>query len=74
MISLIFQTSCKLMFFTEYGTRHTITFLVMAAYLYGHLGLRHGFQSVDRMLQENTGWLALLLLAIECVFGMAPAV
>eukprot|EP00088_Acartia_fossae_P015719 TRINITY_DN1867_c0_g1_i4.p1 TRINITY_DN1867_c0_g1~~TRINITY_DN1867_c0_g1_i4.p1 ORF type:complete len:372 (-),score=73.67 TRINITY_DN1867_c0_g1_i4:1133-2248(-) len=68
------QTSCKLMFYTEYGTRHTITFLVMSAYLYGHLGLRHGFQSVDRRLQENTGWLALLLLAIECVFGMAPAV
>ena len=36
------------MFYTEYGTRHVISVLVVSAYLYAHLGLRHGFQSIDR--------------------------
>ena len=36
------------MFYTEYGTRHVISLLVLLSYLYGHVALRHGFDSVDR--------------------------
>jgi len=67
------QTGCKLMFYTEYGTRHVISVLVVSAYLYAHLGLRHGFQSIDRKLKDWFGWSVLLLLAIQGLFGMVPA-
>ena len=61
------------MFYTEYGTRHTVTLLVILTHVYAHLGIRHGFEGVDRKIKENTGWLVVLLLAVECVFGFGPA-
>jgi len=68
------QTGCKLLWYTEYGTRHTVTFLVICLYLYVHLAVRHGFESVDRKIRDNTGWIIVVLAAVQCLFGIGPAV
>jgi len=67
------QTGCKLMFFTEYGGRHVISFLVVSLYIYLHIGMRFGFESIDRKLRDNVGWMVVLIMAVEGLFGMVPA-
>ena len=61
------------MFFTEYGMRHVISMIVITAYLYAHVGLRHGFDSVDRKTKEWFAWFIIFLVAVEGLFGMVPA-
>jgi len=68
------QTGCKLLFYTEYGTRHVITALVCGLVSYGYYGLHHGFESVSgRMGTVGMGWVLLGLAAIQGLFGMVPA-
>lgn len=68
------QTGCKMLFYTEYGTRHVITFLLVGLLAYGHYGLHHGFESLDGKLRTaGMGWLLLLLMAVQGLFGMVPA-
>jgi hypothetical protein len=68
------QTSCKLMFYTEYGTRNLIAFLVMAILGYSWMGVNHGFDSVDGKIRDNMGWVVVVVFAVQGVFGIAPAV
>lgn len=68
------QSSCKLMFYTEYGTRSVIASLVVAITAYTYLGMHQGFESVDCKVKTNMGWLVLLAFAIQGLFGIAPAV
>jgi len=68
------QTGCKMLFYTEYGTRHVITTLVMGFTAYGYYGLHHGFESVSgRMGTLGMGWILLGLAAVQGLFGMVPA-
>jgi len=68
------QSSCKLMFYTEYGTRCLIAVVVLGIAGYAWLGLKQGFESVDGKMRDNTGWLVLLAFALQGLFGIAPAV
>jgi len=68
------QTGCKMLFYTEYGTRHVITALVMGMVSYAYYGLHHGFDSVSgRMGTLGMGWILLGLAAVQGLFGMVPA-
>jgi len=68
------QTGCKMLFYTEYGTRHVVTALVCGLVSYGYYGLHHGFESVSgRMGTLGMGWILLGLAAIQGLFGMVPA-
>merc|ERR1719483_1860333 len=68
------QTSCKLMFYTDYGTRHVLTTLVTGLVLLTLYGLHKGFDSVEqKMDQVGMGWIILGLFAIQGLFGMVPA-
>ena len=68
------QTGCKMLFYTEYGTRHVVTALVCGLVSYGYYGLHHGFDSVSgRMGTLGMGWILLGLAAIQGLFGMVPA-
>lgn len=70
------QSGCKLLFFTDYGMRHVITFLVSSLFVYSYLILFHSFdtESLDRRMRNNVAWLILLLFAIEGLFGITAAV
>jgi len=68
------QTGCKLLFYTEYGTRHVITALVCSMLAYAYYGLHHGFESVSgRLNTAGMGWIILFLAAVQGLFGMVPA-
>merc|ERR1712168_47737 len=68
------QTGCKLLFYTEYGTRHVITALLLGLFTYCHYGLHHGFESIDGKLNTaGWGWLLLMVAAVQGLFGMVPA-
>jgi len=68
------QTGCKMLFYTEYGTRHVITTLVGGLVSYAYYGLHHGFDSVSgRMGTLGMGWILLGLAAVQGLFGMVPA-
>jgi len=68
------QTGCKMLFYTEYGTRHVITALVCGLVGYAYYGLHHGFESVSgRMGSLGMGWILLGLAALQGLFGMVPA-
>lgn len=68
------QTSCKLMFYTDYGTRHVVTTLAIGLVLLTLYGIDKGFDSVEeKMDQVGLGWISLALFAIQGLFGMVPA-
>jgi len=68
------QTGCKMLFYTEYGTRHVITALVCSMVAYAYYGLHHGFESVSGKLGTlGMGWLLLGMAALQGLFGMVPA-
>ena len=68
------QTGCKLLFYTEYGTRHVITFLVCSMLAYAYYGLHHGFESVaGKVKSVGMGWIILILAAVQGLFGMVPS-
>eukprot|EP00092_Neocalanus_flemingeri_P031052 GFUD01033732.1.p1 GENE.GFUD01033732.1~~GFUD01033732.1.p1 ORF type:complete len:321 (+),score=59.67 GFUD01033732.1:139-1101(+) len=68
------QTGCKLMFYTDHGTRHVITALVCGLVAYAYYGLHHGFESVNgRLGSLGMGWVLLGLAALQGLFGMVPA-
>lgn len=68
------QSSCKLMFYTEYGTRSLIACIIVSITAYSWVGLQQGFDSVDSKIRNNMGWIILTAFAIQGLFGMAPAV
>lgn len=69
------QTGCKLQFFTDYGMRNVITFLVVSFFLYAYLVLYKNFdpENLDGKMRRNYPWLIILMALIEGVFGMVPA-
>merc|ERR1711892_160978 len=68
------QTGCKLMFYTEYGTRHVITGQVLSLLAYAYFGLHHGLESIDgKFTTAGWGWLILAMVAVQGLFGMVPA-
>jgi len=68
------QTGCKLLFYTEYGTRHVITGLVLSLLAYCYYGIHHGFESMDGKISSwGWGWLILAMVAVQGLFGMVPA-
>jgi len=68
------QSSCKLMFYTEYGTRSLIAIVVLGIAGYAWMGLQRGFESLDGKMRDNMGWLVVLAAALQGLFGIAPAV
>ena len=66
-VSSFSQSGCKLLFFTDYGMRHVITFLVCCFFAWAYLVLFHRFEpdNLDGKMRGNVAWLILLLLAIE---------
>lgn len=68
------QTGCKMMFFTEYGTRHVITGLVLCLLAWAYCVLHHGLESVDGKIKSfGMGWTLLIMALVEGLFGMVPA-
>jgi len=68
------QTGCKLMFYTDYGTRHVMTGLVLSLLTWAYFALHHGLDSVEGKVRNlSVGWMILAMVLVEGLFGMVPA-
>ncbi len=71
------QTGCKLSAFTTAGMSHVVTYvncaLLLSAWVVASPSSSATFASVDSAARRHFPWMLLLLLAVEGVTGMVPA-
>jgi len=62
------------MFYTDYGTRHVMTGLVLSLLAWSYFALHHGLDSVEGKVRNlSVGWMILAMVLVEGLFGMVPA-
>lgn len=70
------QSGCKLLFFTDYGMRHVIAYLVLAFFAHAYLVVFHSFDedNLDGRMRASVPWFIISIFVVEGIFGMVPAI
>ena len=61
------QSGCKLLFFTDYGMRHVIAYLVVCFFLHAYLVVFQNFDqdNLDGRMRANIPWFIITIFLVE---------